>query len=224
MKKEKLLNIIPVILIFLISSISTIFSNSIIGFLTLLFGLLNGYYAAIGKWYNYIFGALFVLLNAYISFKTNLYGIATLSVLLYFPLQIKGFISWYKNKDKNNVINIRQFNIKTSMFIVVFCFILNIMLGFFLSKIKTQKLAFLDAASNCINICGVISMILRYKECWIILLGNNIIDLIIWIINFIEKEYNSKIMLIVSIFMLLFNILGIIKWDNNKKKRIILNQ
>ena len=35
------------------------------------------------------------------------------------------------------------------------------------------------------------------------------------IINFIEKEYNSKIMLIVSIFMLLFNILGIIKWDNN---------
>lgn len=61
-------------------------------------------------------------------------------------------------------------------------------------------------------------MILRYKECWIILLGNNIIDLVIWIINFIEKEYNSKIMLIVSIFMLLFNILGIIKWDNNKKE------
>lgn len=58
-------------------------------------------------------------------------------------------------------------------------------------------------------------MILRYKECWIILLENNIIDLVIWIINFIEKEYNSKIMLIVSIFMLLFNILGIIKWDNN---------
>lgn len=101
------------------------------------------------------------------------------------------------------------------MFIIIFCFILNIMLGFFLSKIKTQKLAFLDATSNCINICGVILMILRYKECWIILLENNIIDLVIWIINFIEKEYNSKIMLIVSIFMLLFNILGIIKWDNN---------
>ena len=65
-------------------------------------------------------------------------------------------------------------------------------------------------------------MILRYKECWIVLLGNNIIDLIIWIINFINNEYNSSIMLIVSIFMLLFNILGIIKWY--KKKRIILNQ
>ena len=217
MKKEKILNIIPIILIFLISFISTTFSNSIVGFLTLLFGLLNGYYAAIGKWYNYIYGILFVLLNAYVSFKTNLYGIATLSVLLYFPLQINGLISWYKNKNKNKEISIRQFNFKTSIFIIVFCFILNIILGSFLSKIKGQKLAFLDATSNCINICGVILMILRYKECWFIMLGNNIIDLIIWIINFINKEYNSSIMLVVSIFMLLFNILGIIKWDKKKK-------
>lgn len=212
MKKEKILNIIPIILILLISFISITFSNSIIGFLTLLFGLFNGYYAVIGKWQNYIYGILFVLLNAYISFKTNLYGIAILSILLYFPLQVNGLISWYKNKDKDKKINLRQFNLKTSILIIIVCFILNIILGFFLSKIKTQKLAFLDATSNCINICGVILMILRYKECWIVLLGNNIIDLIIWIINFINNEYNSSIMLIVSIFMLLFNILGIIKW------------
>ena len=212
MKNEKILNIIPIILILLISFISITFSNSIIGFLTLLFGLFNGYYAVIGKWQNYIYGILFVLLNAYISFKTNLYGIAILSILLYFPLQINGLISWYKNKDKDKKINLRQFNLKTSILIIIVCFILNIILGFFLSKIKTQKLAFLDATSNCINICGVILMILRYKECWIVLLGNNIIDLIIWIINFINNEYNSSIMLIVSIFMLLFNILGIIKW------------
>lgn len=212
MKNEKILNIIPIILILLISFISITFSNSIIGFLTLLFGLFNGYYAVIGKWQNYIYGILFVLLNAYISFKTNLYGIAILSILLYFPLQVNGLISWYKNKDKDKKINLRQFNLKTSILIIIVCFILNIILGFFLSKIKTQKLAFLDATSNCINICGVILMILRYKECWIVLLGNNIIDLIIWIINFINNEYNSSIMLIVSIFMLLFNILGIIKW------------
>lgn len=222
MKNEKILNIIPIILILLISFISITFSNSIIGFLTLLFGLFNGYYAVIGKWQNYIYGILFVLLNAYISFKTNLYGIAILSILLYFPLQVNGLISWYKNKDKDKKINLRQFNLKTSILIIIVCFILNIILGFFLSKIKTQKLAFLDATSNCINICGVILMILRYKECWIVLLGNNIIDLIIWIINFINNEYNSSIMLIVSIFMLLFNILGIIKWY--KKKKIILNQ
>lgn len=222
MKKEKILNIIPIILILLISFISITFSNSIIGFLTLLFGLFNSYYAVIGKWQNYIYGILFVLLNAYISFKTNLYGIAILSILLYFPLQVNGLISWYKNKDKDKKINLRQFNLKTSILIIIVCFILNIILGFFLSKIKTQKLAFLDATSNCINICGVILMILRYKECWIVLLGNNIIDLIIWIINFINNEYNSSIMLIVSIFMLLFNILGIIKWY--KKKKIILNQ
>lgn len=39
-----------------------------LGTLTLTCGLLNAYYASIGKTYNYIFGAAFCLLNAYISY------------------------------------------------------------------------------------------------------------------------------------------------------------
>ena len=42
----------------------------------------------------------------------------------------------------------------------------------------------MDAASNCINLCGVVLMILRFKESWWLWLINNVIDLIIWIIIF----------------------------------------
>lgn len=76
----------------------------------------------------------------------------------------------------------------------------------------------MDASSNCINLCGVILMILRFKESWWLWLINNIIDLSIWIITFINKGEGSSMMLLVSIGYLLINIYGIIKWHIEAKK------
>ena len=64
----------------------------------------------------------------------------------------------------------------------------------------------MDATSNCINLCGVILMILRFL--WLI---NNIIDLIIWIITVINGGEGSIMMLLVSIGYLLINIYGVVK-------------
>ena len=41
-----------------------------------------------------------------------------------------------------------------------------IILDYLLTLIPSQRLAFLDSNSNIINLCGVILMILRFKECW----------------------------------------------------------
>ena len=76
----------------------------------------------------------------------------------------------------------------------------------------------MDASSNCINLCGIILMILRFKEAWWIWLVNNIIDLIIWIITALNKGDGSIMMLLVSIGYLLINIYGIIKWTLNAKQ------
>lgn len=76
----------------------------------------------------------------------------------------------------------------------------------------------MDASSNCINLCGVILMILRFKESWGLWLINNIIDLIIWLIIFINNGDGSFMMLMVSIGYLLINIYGIIKWQLELKK------
>ena len=183
-----------------------------LGTLILICGLLNAYYASLGKIYNYIFGALYSLLSAYVCYIDGLYGIAVLSILVYFPSQIQGFFSWNKKKNKNNEVEIRGFTLKNSIVITASCIIGSIVLGFLLSQIPNQQLAFLDSSSNIMQVCGIVLMNLRFKECWVIGLFNNTIDLFIWIINVINGSANSIMMLLVSTGYLLINIYGLIIW------------
>lgn len=190
-----------------------------LGTLALSCGLLNVYYASIGKSYNYIFGAIFCLLDAYISYKNGLFGITILSIIIFFSAQILGYISWIKNKNSKNKIKIRGFTLKNSIIIVTNCTLGSLLLGFLLTKIPGQQLAFLDSSSAIINLCGITLMNLRFKECWIIWIFNNMFDLSIWTINVINKSPNSIMMLLVSIGYLLINIYGLIKWIKFEKEK-----
>ena len=213
-------NKIYTILIIIFSIICGIISKDyFLGALILASGLLNAYYASIGKTYNYILGALYCLLSAYVSYINGLYAMAILSLIVYFPLQIQGYISWLKKKDNNNEVKIRKFTLKNSIIIVSICIVGSILLGLLLTKIPTQQLAFLDSSSNIINLCGIILMNLRFQECWVVWLFNNSIDLSIWLINFINKGPNSFMMLLVSIGYLLINIYGLYQWIKKTKKR-----
>lgn len=128
-------------------------------------------------------------------------------------------VDWHTRKNKNSEVKVRGFNTKTSILITICCFAGSVALGSILTKIPGQELAFLDATSNAINICAIILMNLRFRECWWVLLGNNVADLAIWIINFSNQTPNSLMMLIVSIGYLGLNIIGLLKWEKIKNKR-----
>lgn len=210
---------INTLLIIIMSILCGIISQDyFLGTAILISGLLNAYYASLGKIHNYFFGAIFCLLNGYVSYINGLYGIAILSLIIYFPSQIQGYCSWKKQKNENNEVKVREFTFKNSIIITSSCIIGSVALGFLLSKIPNQQLAFLDSSSNAINLCGIILMNLRFKECWVIWLFNNVIDLSIWIINVINNSPNSIMMLLVSIGYLLINIYGLIKWSKNAKQ------
>ena len=203
----------------IISLISGIISNDIIvGGTILLTGLLCAYFASEGKRINYILGLINYLLMGYVSFKNNLYGIFFFYIFIFSPLQVKGFITWNKNLNDENNVKVREFTLKNSIIITLSCIVGSLLLGYLLTIIPNQRLAFMDASSNCINLCGVILMILRFKESWWLWLINNVIDLSIWIITFINKGEGSAMMLLVSIGYLLINIYGIIKWNIEAKK------
>lgn len=214
--KKDLLVIIISIIFSLISGIIT--NDLIVGSTILLTSLLCSYYASIGKKISYIIGFINYLLMGYVSIKNNLYGLFFFYVFVFSPLQVHGFISWKNNQDENNDVNVREFTLKNSIIVTVSCIVGSFILGYLLTLIPNQKLAFMDAASNCINLCGVILMILRFKEAWWIWLANNIIDLIIWIIISINNGTGSLMMLLSSIAYLLINIYGIIKWSIKAKK------
>ncbi|MBQ9023757.1 MAG: nicotinamide mononucleotide transporter [Bacilli bacterium] len=209
--------IITTIVIIVFSCLLSILSSDFfIGSVILSSGILNIWFQTSGKSYNYIFACIFNIFNAYVSYINGLYGIFVLSLILYLPLNIIGFISWNKEKDKNNIVLFRKYTKYKSLIIIASSLILSIIFGLLLGINKKQKLEFLDSSSNILNIFGIVLLNNRLNEGWIILLFNNIIDLLIWIINFIHKSPNSFIMMIVSIFYLIINIYGIYKWKNVK--------
>ena len=112
----------------------------------------------------------------------------------------------------------REFTFKNSIIIITSCVIGSFILGYLLNLIPNERLSLMDATSNIINLCAIILMILRFKESWWLWLINNIIDLSIWIITFINKGTGSTMMLLVSIGYLLINIYGVIKWSRSAKK------
>lgn len=192
-------------------ALGIIFDDYIWGTLTLIFGFLNAYYMAIGKWQNYIFGFLFTLTYAYICTINGLYGWLIFSILFYLPIQIYGIINWSKNKNDSEV-QMKNFTLKNSLIICLSIVAGSTLLGFLLSLIPNQNLAFLDSTSQIINISGVILVAIRFRECWYIWLANNTIDLAIWIINVSNGTANSAMTLITSIMYFVMNIIGLISW------------
>lgn len=218
-KKKEWIYITLIVIFSIICGVVT--KDYIIGTIILLSGLLNSYLASLGKVENYIFGALYSLFVAYVSYINGLYGLAMLSVFVYIPLQIRGFISWKKsmNKEKNNEeVIVRGFTLKFSLLLTFIVVALSFLFGYLLNLIPSQNLAFLDSSSNIINLSAVVLMNLRYKECWMIWLFNNTIDLIIWIINTVKGTPNCVMMLLVSIGFLSINVYGLYKWIKMERK------
>lgn len=211
--------LIVTIICILFSLISGLYAHDlIIGGATLATALLCAYFSSEGKRSSYILGLINYLLIGYTSFKNHLYGLFFFGVIVCPIFQIKGYISWSKNLDEDNNVKVREFTLKNSIIITLSCIIGSLILSYLLTLIPGQRIALMDASSNIINLCGVILMILRFKESWWIWLVNNVIDLGIWIITFIEKGDGSFMMLLVSIGYLLINIYGIIKWSISAKK------
>lgn len=224
-RKNTLLKDLLVILATIIISLllGLAFNDYIWGTLTLAFGFLNAYYMAIGKWENYIYGILFTITYAYICTVNGLYGWLIFTIIIYLPVQIIGIVNWFRNK-KDEVVEMRSFTLKNSVIICSAILIGSVILGFLLSLIPSQNLAFLDSTSQIINISGVILVAIRFKECWYIWLANNLIDAAIWIVNAIKGTENAEMALVTAIMYLVMNVIGLICWiKTERKQKVELN-
>lgn len=216
MKNKK--NIIVIIVSAIISIIIGIISkDAIIGSLILFTIIMNSYLASICKKESYITGLISSILTSYVSLKNNLYGLFFFYLVIFAPMQVYGYINWKNNEDDSKNVKIRAFTLKNSLIIIFACIIGSLLLGYLLTLIPNQKLAFLDSSSNIINLCAVILMILRFNESWWIWLFNNIIDLIIWSVTFKNNGMAAFSMFTSSLIYLIINVYGIIKWNKKLK-------
>lgn len=212
-------NKVVIVLCVVFSIVTGIFAKDlVVGGTILATGLLCAYFASVGKRSNYLYGFVNYLFMGYVSFKNHLYGIFFAYLFLFAPLQIHGYIKWNKNLDEEENVIARGFTFKNSILIIGSCLVGSLFVGFLLTLIPGQRLAYLDATSNCINLCGVLLLNLRFKEAWWLWLVNNIIDLSIWVITTMNHGEGAVMMLLVSIGYLLINIYGIVKWNKEMEK------
>lgn len=212
MKKKK-----EIILCLLLSVFLGILTNDFfIGGSTLASGLLSSYYAAKGNKKTYVYGCINYLLLSYVALKNELFGIFFFYLFLFAPLQIKGFFYWKKISKDNDLITMKTFTLKNSILIIITCSLGSILLGSLLNLLPTQQIAFLDATSNCINLCGMILMIIGFQEAWWLWLINNIIDFIISIYCVINLGQHSLMMFLTAISFLIMNIWEIIQWHKKR--------
>lgn len=218
MKKIFKLFIIPIITTIFSIILGVISGDYFWGIITLIFGFLNAYYMAIGKWYNYIFGLLFSLSYAFVCGKNGLFGWVIFTFIFYLPSQISGMISWFKNKQ-DDVVEMRSLNLKKSIIVCGSILGGSLLFGYLLHLIPSQQLSFLDGTTQIVNACGIILSLFRFREAWYIWLINNVLDLSIWVINAINSNSDSYMMLITSVMYLVMNVIGVISWIKIEKEQ-----
>lgn len=210
--------IIPSIIVLVSVAFAVVFKDYIWGLTTLLFGFLNAYYMAVGKWYNYIFGILFSITYAIVCYFNGLFGFAIFTVLAYTPIQIIGLVKWFK-KTEDKTVKVRSLSVGWGIVLSLGLVALSAGVGFLLTLIPGQNLAFLDSASQMINLAGIFLLTFRFRESWYVWLANNTIDLAIWIINTVKNTQSAPMMLVVSVMYFVMNIYGLVEWIVIEKKQ-----
>ncbi len=218
MKKRELKQILIPMLVCIISIIIGLTTNnSFLGMIVLITGILNSYYGSVGNKINFPIGVINNLVLSYIAFKNNNYGLVIFNLLLFMPINIKGYFEWNKNSNKDLVEN-RGLGIKKGIITIIISIIIGLIVAYLLGLIPGERLSYLDSFTNVISFIAGILLMLRYNESWILYLVNNILDLILWIINYSSGGFDSLMVLLMSIMYLLINIYALFKWRNTNEK------
>lgn len=197
----------------------------LLGSLTMYLGFLQTYFLAYGKWYEEFLGMLGTIVSSILCSLSGMYATAIFSLLVYIPLSIFSMVNWKKNANKNEVI-LNEMTVKKSAIILTCIVSATILVSFLLSLIPTQHLAVLDTAGDILNISGIILIALRYKEGWLVWVLGSIVDLVTWILVYLNHFSNNSIMMIIMsaayIFLNLWGYLSFIKLRKKQKASLKL--
>ena len=123
--------------------------------------------------------------------------------------------------DREKDVKIKQLTPKGALILVFSCVAGSVIMGYILTKIPNQQVAFLDSTMNCIDICAIIIMARRYKESWYLWIISGTIAVVIWGMILVNGGENALMRFIAALGFLFINSVGLYRWNHrlNKKKR-----
>jgi nicotinamide mononucleotide transporter len=198
-------------------------SDSLLGLISSISGMLCVVLVAKGKIANYYFGIVQTLTYAYIAYGYGLYGEVMLNALFYFPVQFIGIYMWKKNITDQGVkgedVKVRSLTKTGWVYTVLSILILTIGYGFFL-KYLGGNLVWTDSATNVLSIAAQILMLKRYTEQWLLWISVNILSIFLWLGALISQGGNDISMLVMWSAFLVNSIYGYVNWRTLSIKQV----
>ncbi|MBN8199723.1 MULTISPECIES: nicotinamide riboside transporter PnuC [Bacillaceae] len=202
-------------------------SDSMLGLISSISGMLCVVLVAKGKIANYYFGIVQTLTYAYIAYGYGLYGEAMLNALFYFPVQFIGIYLWRQHKTIRDVkgedVKVKSLTKKGWLYTLVAIVVLTIGYGFFLRYLE-GNFVWTDSATNVLSITAQILMLKRFAEQWLLWISVNVLSIILWASALISQGGNDFSMLVMWTAFLVNSIYGYINWRKlyvNQKKEAI---
>lgn len=193
--------------------------DPVIGSVLLMAGMIDSYLSCNQKRQGYIFGAIYAILLAYLGFVNHLYGSFFLNAFIYAPLQITGLFAWGKYQDRNHNVRIRKLTPKNAFILITTCTAGSLIVGYGLTMVPSQQMAFLDSAVCCIQIAALIIQNLRYAEAWWLWVVADIFAISMWRIAYLEGGGGAFMSLLTTITFFGFDVYGLIKWHHRLAKK-----
>jgi nicotinamide mononucleotide transporter len=190
-------------------------SDSLIGLISSITGMLCVVLVAKGKISNYYFGIVQTLTYAYIAYGYGLYGEVMLNALFYFPVQFIGIYLWKQNKTEHGVkgedIKVNRLTNTGWIYTMVSILILTIGYGFFLKYLGGNNV-WTDSATNVLSIAAQILMLKRFAEQWILWISVNVLSIFLWLSALLSQGGNDFSMLVMWSAFLVNSLYGYINW------------
>lgn len=196
-------------------------NDSIIGLITMLSGIWCVILVAKGKRFNYYPGIVNVVLYAYISYQSKLYGEVMLNALYFLPMQFIGFHLWSKNLSGNDNVSVKMLSNIQRLGVIILSGISIYGYGLYLESLS-GNFPFVDSTSTVLSVIAMMLMAFRFGEQWVLWIFVNIVSIILWV--GIQIQDGSGLSMIVMWSAYLVNACyGLYNWYFMHQKQKVLN-
>lgn len=199
------------LIILIVIGLSLSINDSRVAMLHAIFGILATILAGKGKISCYIIGTFGVLCYSYLAWKNALWGTLGLQLLYYLPMEFIGIYYWKEHlKEDTKEVKKTKLSTKERWLTGIGAVLVSVILGFLLMLWK-DKFPFPDAF---VTVLPIIAFYLTVKRCieqWVVWTIVNGINIIMWLIIFIN-EGNYLATLLTWFIYFCFGIYFLFKW------------
>lgn len=201
----------------LMSILSIIWKDSVIGFISTVTGIISVILCAKGKISNYVFGCIYVSTYAIIAYQNRLFGEVMLNLLYYLPMNFVGIAMWKKNMGADDDVTTKHMSSSMKVKTLIGSIIAVLIYWQFLNFLG-GNLAIIDAVTTVAAVLAMYLQVTRYTESWIMWIIVNLTSIVLWLAAMIAHGSNNITMLVMWSAYLLNSTYGYLNWKKLENK------